>query len=101
MKLYKEVKASERLPKNTERGNTSKIFNVIDEDGIQHGDYYDFLLLEWANEWRGYKVDVWLEPFEIDENEIEEILYKFSSSQKDIGESLYLDIAKAIINLLK
>ena len=41
------------------------------------------------------------EPFEISEEKIEEVLYKFSSSQKDIGESLYLDIAKAIINLLK
>jgi len=46
------------------------------------------------------EVDFGGEPVEIDEEKIEEVLYKFSSSQKDIGESLYLDIAKAIKQLL-
>ncbi len=61
MKLYREVKASERLPGNTVPGNTSELFNVIDEDGMQRGDYYDYLENKWGNEWCGYKVEYWLE----------------------------------------
>ena len=64
IKLYREVKASERLPDKKWDGI---IKTPADDMGIQyyHGTYYELA-----------DYDIWLEPIEITEEEIKLIVYE-------------------------
>jgi len=102
MILYREVKASERLPEKLE---SEPDFNISDDVFvvIRKGNkemtaisYYDYDTERW-NKLYG-AVTHWLEPIEITEEEIENII----KSKKDYGRVVnYEEAAKAILSKLK
>jgi hypothetical protein len=67
MKLYREVKASERLPE--EYGD----YHVIDGN-LPDTNYFE---LEWSEKYWRKRQLIWLEPIEITEEEKEEIATQY------------------------
>ena len=95
MKLFREVKASERLPE--EKG----WYHVIQPHESE------YVSSSWFNgkELKGFGIISWLEPIEITEEEIEGVLRKASSKSEDgwivIWANDFEKAAKAILSKLK
>ncbi|KKM79379.1 hypothetical protein LCGC14_1350550 [marine sediment metagenome] len=94
MKLFKEVEASERLPDSLKvvtayyDDNTFVTFVFYNED--EKAWYYAF---EPDEEDQASEPDSWLEPFEIDEDKIVDILATYEKEwDNEKGEFLPLDV---------
>ena len=88
MKMYREVKASERLP------DREDLYRVVD---FLHGEFTERLYAPGDKTtdkfWTKY-VEYWLEPIEITEEEIEEIIKEWDYDTAHVA-------AKTILSKLK
>jgi len=94
MKLYREVKASERLPEET------NYYNTDNGSGLFSVAYFIADDEDFKDTWRENEHLVWLEPIEITEEEIRGIIHEDpDGGYWTIPEQLRL--ARAILSKLK
>ena len=95
MKLYRPVKASERLPEETNYYNTDNGSGLFDERYFISDDEH------YKDTWRENDELVWLEPIEITEEEIESIIEDYREDDGNLYSYTHKWIAKAILSKLK
>jgi hypothetical protein len=101
MKLYREVECSVRLPE-------SGTWCITDVGTIEYDDEGDWGFIDSDSKWVECSPEWWLEPIEITEGEIEDIIVENSGDWGYINATDRLchdinpvQLAKAITNLLK
>ena len=92
MKLYREVKASERLPSDT-------TFKVIRDVTTSSKSFIHLVFSEVGGLYTPHVPEYWLEPIEITEEEICVILNSFAPAY-NIKMRHFGDVAKAILSKL-
>ena len=95
MKLYRGVKASERLPEETNYYNTDNGSGLFDERYFISDDEH------YKDTWRENDELVWLEPIEVTEDDIEKIIEGFAVFELPNTHNRYNRIAKVILSKLK
>ena len=93
MKLYREVKASERLPEET------NYYNTDNGSGLFSVAYFIADDEDFKDTWRENEHLVWLEPIEITEGEIEAAMNEYGGSDHWLCGSIYAGVEWALSKL--